>query len=252
MTKLFTLLGREIKSIFYSPVAYMVMCFVLFLAGFDFCWGIWIMERVGPTSRTLLWEYFNSPFFLFTFLLIFPLITMRSFSEEFKSGTIETLMTAPVRDWQVVISKWLGCVFFYVILWIPTAIYFWVYSWTSGSPASHAPGAYIAIYLLLLLMGMFYCAVGCLASALTSNQIIAAVMSLVGILVLLFGGLMQYIMLNVTGSMRDAFGYFSALDHFDSFASGVIDSRPVTWYLTMTLLMLVLTYQVFQTRKWKM
>ncbi|HEX4085820.1 MAG TPA: ABC transporter permease subunit, partial [Chthoniobacteraceae bacterium] len=185
------------------------------------------------------------------YLLVFPLITMRSFSEEFKLGTIESLMTAPVKDWQVVITKWLGCLVFYVILWVPSAIYFWIFQWATKAQAAQAPGAYFGAYLLLLLMGMFYCSVGCFASVLTKNQIIAAVISLVMILVLLFAGLLQFVMLDVSSTMRDVFGYFSAIDHMENFSKGIIDTRPIVWYLTMTTLMLVLTYQVFQFRKWK-
>jgi ABC-2 type transport system permease protein len=251
MTKFFTLLGREIKSFFYSPVAYVVMCFFLFLTGFSFYIAVSLLNR-GPTSVTVVQAFFNTILFWIAYLLIFPLITMRSFSEEFKLGTIESLMTAPVKDWQVVITKWLGCLFFYVIMWIPTGIYFWVFTWATKAEAAHAPGAYVGSYLLLLLMGMFYCSVGCFASVLTKNQIIAAVISLVMILVLLFAGLLQYVMLDVSGTLRDVFGYFSAIDHMENFSKGIIDSRPIVWYLTMTTLMLVLTYQVFQSRKWKM
>ena len=89
------------------------------------------------------------------------------------------------------------------------------------------------------------------ASVLTKNQIIAAVISLVMILVLLFAGLLQFVMLDVSGTMRDVFGYFSAIDHMETFSKGIIDTRPIAWYLTMTTLMLVMTYQVFQFRKWK-
>jgi len=250
MTKFFTLLGREVKSFFYSPVAYVVMCFFLFLTGFSFYIGVSLLNR-GPTDVTVVQAFFNTILFWIAYLLVFPLITMRSFSEEFKLGTIESLMTAPVQDWQVVITKWLGCLIFYIILWVPTAIYFWVFTWATNAPAAHAPGAYAGSYLLLLLMGMFYCAVGCFASVLTKNQIIAAVISLVMILVLLFAGLLQFVILDVSGSMRDVFGYFSAIDHMETFSKGVIDTRPIAWYLTMTTLMLVLTYQVFQARKWK-
>jgi ABC-2 type transport system permease protein len=250
MTKFFTLLGREVKSFFYSPIAYVVMCFFLFLTGFAFYIGVSLLNR-GPTDVTVLQAFFNTILFWIAYLLVFPLITMRSFSEEFKLGTVESLMTAPIHDWQVVITKWLGCLIFYIVLWIPTLIYFWVFSWATKAEAAHAPGAYLGSYLLLLLMGMFYCSVGCFASVLTKNQIIAAIISLVMILVLLFAGLLQYVMLDVSATMRDVFGYFSAIEHMENFSKGIIDSRPIVWYLTMTTLMLVLTYQVFQTRKWK-
>jgi ABC-2 type transport system permease protein len=250
MTKFFTLLGREVKSFFYSPIAYVVMCFFLFLTGFAFYIGVSLLNR-GPSDVTVVQAFFNTILFWIAYLLIFPLITMRSFSEEFKMGTIEGLMTAPVQDWQVVITKWLGCLIFYIILWIPTTVYFWVFTWATKAEAAHAEGAYLGSYLLLLLMGMFYISVGCFASVLTKNQIVAAIISLVMILVLLFAGLLQYVMLDVSGTMRDVFGYFSAIEHMEGFSKGIIDSRPIVWYLTMTTLMLVLTYQVFQTRKWK-
>ena len=183
MTKFFTLLGREVKSFFYSPIAYVVMCFFLFLTGFAFYIGVSLLNR-GPTEMTVVEAFFNTILFWIAYLLIFPLITMRSFSEEFKLGTIEGLMTAPVQDWQVVVTKWLGCLIFYIILWMPTIIYFWVFSWAAKAQAAHSPGAYFGSYLLLLLMGMFYCSVGCFASVLTKNQIVAAIISLVMILVL--------------------------------------------------------------------
>jgi ABC-2 type transport system permease protein len=251
MTKFFTLLGREIKSFFYSPIAYVVMCFFLFLTGFAFYIGVALLNR-GPTDVTVVQAFFNTILFWIAYLLIFPLITMRTFSEEFKLGTIESLMTAPVKDWQVVITKWLGCLVFYIILWLPTTVYFAVFTWATKTEAAHAAGAYFGSYLLLLLMGMFYISVGCFASVLTKNQIIAAIISLVMILVLLFAGLLQYVMLDVSGQLRDVFGYFSAIEHMENFSQGIIDSRPIVWYLTMTAFMLVLTYQVFQSRKWKM
>jgi ABC-2 type transport system permease protein len=126
-----------------------------------------------------------------------------------------------------------------------------VFTWATKAEAAHASGAYLGSYLLLLLMGMFYISVGCFASVLTKNQIVAAIISLVMILVLLFAGLLQYVMLDVSGPMREVFGYFSAIEHMETFSQGIIDTRPIVWYLTMTTLMLVLTYQVFQSRKWK-
>ena len=95
--------------------------------------------------------FFNSVFFWFAFVLVFPLITMRLFSEEFKLGTIEPLMTAPVRDWQVVLSKYFGALFFYIILWIPTVLYFVIFQAITHQPAAGSTGAYLGGYLMLLL-----------------------------------------------------------------------------------------------------
>ena len=119
MRKFFTLLSREIRSYFYSPIAYIVLVFFLLVTGVDFYFQVSFMnQRAVPYSVQE--AFFNSVFFWFAFVLIFPLITMRLFAEEFKLGTIEPLMTAPVRDWQVVLSKYFGALFFYIVLWIPT------------------------------------------------------------------------------------------------------------------------------------
>jgi ABC-2 type transport system permease protein len=87
---------------------------------------------------------------------------------------------------------------------------------------------------------------------LTKNQIIAAIISFCAITLLFFLGLMQFILLNVSSTTRDLLGYFSALEHMGTFSRGVIDTRPIVLYLSMTILMLVLTHQAFQSRKWRL
>ena len=94
-------------------------------------------------------------------------------------GTIETLTTAPVQDWQVVLSKFLGSLLFYVLLWAPSYLYFTAFTQITGKQAALAAGAFGGSYLLLFLIGSFYISLGCLASALTSEQINALICSLV-------------------------------------------------------------------------
>src|SRR5437879_9289464 len=127
MRKFYTLLSREVRSYFYSPIAYIVLVFFLLVSGVDFYLQISFMNQ-RPLTYSIQEAFFNSIFFWFAFVLIFPLITMRLFAEEFKLGTIEPLTTAPVRDWQVVLSKFLGALVFYVILWIPPLLYFWIFA----------------------------------------------------------------------------------------------------------------------------
>jgi len=177
---------------------------------------------------------------------------MRLFAEEFKLGTIEPLTTVPVRDWQVVLSKFFGALIFYVILWIPTLLYFWIFQKITGQPAAHSAGAYWGSYLILLLLGMFYLSIGCLTSVLTRNQIIAAIISFCAITLLFFLGLVQLILLDVTSTAQDLLGYFSAIEHMGTFSRGVIDTRPILLYVSMTVVMLTLTYQAFQSRKWRL
>ncbi len=251
MTKFLTLLAREVRSYFYSPIAYIVLVFFLLVSGVDFYFQISFMNQ-RPVPYSVQEAFFNSVFFWFAFVLIFPLITMRLFSEEFKLGTIEPLMTAPVRDWQVVLSKYFGALIFYVILWIPTLFYFVIFQALTHQPASGSMGAYLGSYLMLLLLGMFYLSIGCFASVLTKNQIVAAVISFATITLLFFLGLVSFILLDVGSQTRQLLGYFSAIEQMGTLSRGVIDTRPIVLYLSMTVVMLTFTYQAFQSRKWRL
>ena len=239
MRTLLTLLGREVKSFFYSPIAYVVIFFFLIASGFNFYSGVSFLNQAA-SEVTVVEAAFNTVLFWFPFVLIFPLITMRTYADEFRMGTIETLTTAPVSDWQVVISKFLGALVFYVILWLPSFLYFISFA-----------GAFGGSYLLLLLIGAFYVALGCLASALTNEQINAAVMTFVAIFGFFVTGLLGFILNSPSQAVRDVISYFSAVEHMSDFSKGMVDSRPIIWYVSMTVLVLFLNLQVFQYRKWK-
>src|SRR6266480_5802100 len=185
MRKFHVLLSRELRSYFYSPIAYIVLVFFLLVSGVDFYFQISFMNQ-RPVGYSVQEAFFNSVFFWFAFVLIFPLITMRLFSEEFKLGTIEPLTTVPVRDWQVVLAKFFGAFVFYIALWLPTLLYFWIFQKITHQPAANSTGAYWGSCLMLLLLGMFYLSIGCLTSVLTRNQIIAAVISFCAITLLFF------------------------------------------------------------------
>jgi ABC-2 type transport system permease protein len=176
---------------------------------------------------------------------------MRAYSDEFRVGTIETLTTAPVEDWQVVLSKFLGSFLFYCTLWMPSSLYFLLFELITGKQAALAAGAYGGTYLLLVLLGMFYCSIGCLASALSNEQINAAVMTFVAIFAAFLGGLFTLIFDVTNPALRDLISHVSAIEHMMDFSRGLLDTRPVVWYLSMTALVLFLNLQVFQDRKWK-
>ncbi len=251
MSKFLTLLGREIKSYFYSPIAYVVLTFFLLITGFNFYVCVSLLNQ-GPTGVTVLEAFFNTVTFWWSFVLIFPLITMRTFSEEFKMGTVEPLMTAPVGDWQVVLAKFFGALFFYVVLWLPSLAYFWLFQKITLAEAAYAPGAFGGSYLLLLLLGMFYLSIGCFASVLTSNQIIAAVICFCAVTLTFFSGLLwMFMSSSFSGATRDLMAQVSAIEHMMNFSRGVVDTRPIAFYLSMTCLMLFFTHKVFESRKWR-
>lgn len=250
MRKFLILLERELKAYFYSPVAYVVLAFFMALAGFNLYTMVSLLNR-GPVEVTLVEMFFNNAIFWFCFILVIPLITMRLYSEEFKLGTIETLMTAPVEDWQVVASKFAGAMLFYLILWLPTVFFFAVFQWVTRNQAAQALGAYGGSYLLLLLMGMFFVSIGCLSSVVTKNQIIAAVISLVTVIMIFFTGFLGYLLPNISQSFQDFVAYFSTVEHMRGYTRGLIDTRPVVFYLSMTALVQVITFHIFQYRKWR-
>ena len=249
MKTFLTLLGREVKSFFYSPIAYVVLFYFLFLSGFNFYSQVSLMNGY-PTEITVVEAFFMPALFWFPFILSFPLITMRTYSEEFRMGTIEPLTTAPVTEWQVVMAKFCGVLVFYVILWAPSLASFSVFQYITGRTAANAAGAYWGVYFLLFLMGCFYIAIGCLASALTKDQINAATISFTTITLLLFIGFLPDIMNITAPAIKNSFAYISAIQHMQDYSKGIIDSRPVIWYGSMTIFVGYLTLQVFQGRKW--
>ncbi len=250
MRKFLALLGREVGSSFHQPLAWVVMFFFLLITGFNFHAGVSLLNH-SPGSSTMVEAFFNTVYFWFPFLLVFPLITMRVFAEESKLGTIEMLMTTPVRDSQVVFAKYLGAVIFYLLLWVPSLLYFVVFQMVTQMSAAGVAGSYLGAYFMLLLLGMLYCSIGCLASALTDNQIVAAVMAFAGIVFLFFLGLLSLLLPGAGPFVRELIYYFSPVQHMMDFSRGIFDSRPIVFYLSSTALVLFVTFHVFQYRRWK-
>jgi len=250
MRRFFTLFSREVSHYFHQPLAYVVLFFFLLLTGFNFHTGLTVLNRESGET-TMVEAFFNTVLFWFPLILIFPLLTMRLFSEEYKLGTIETLMTAPVRDGQVVLAKFFGAFVFYVVLWAPSVLYFVIFQQVTGQSAAGAMSSYLGAYTLLILIGLFYLAIGCLASALTNNQIVAAVMAFAIICLMFFLSLLSFLFLNASPALREITYYFSTIEHMADFSRGIFDTRPVVFYLSMTLFTLFLTLHVFQYRRWK-
>lgn len=250
MRKFLILFGREVSSAFHQPLAYVVLFFFLIVTGFNFQAGVTLLNT-GAGTVTMVQAFFNTVYFWFPFVLVFPLITMRVFAEEAKMGTIETLMTAPVKDSQVVLAKYAGCLFFYLILWAPSLIYFVVFQEITGVKAAGAVGSYVGAYGMLVLMGLLFTAIGCLASALTDNQIVAAIISFAAILGFFFLGLLSFLLPSTGAFLRELTYYFSPVEHMMDFSQGLFDTRPVVFYISSTLLVLFATFHIFQYRRWK-
>ena len=250
MRRFLTLLRREISHYFHHPLAYIILfCFVL-LTGVNFHAGLTALNRTGARSSLVEW-FFNNPLFWYQFILPFPLLTMRLFSEEYKLGTIETLMTAPVRDAEVVAAKFLGALFFYLVLWAPSLVYLLIFPLWTGQQAAESAGSYLGAYAILILVGQFYLALGCLASAMTKNQILAAIVAFTLICLMFFLSFLSLIFLSASPTLREMTYYFSTIEHIGEYSRGLFDTRPLVFYLSKTLFTLFLTWHVFQYRRWK-
>ncbi len=250
MRRFFTLFGREIGHYFHQPLAYVVLFFFVLLTSANFQFTLKLLNRTDGQVSVMV-AFFNSPLFWFPFLLMFPLLTMRLFSEEYKLGTIETLMTAPVRDIQVVLAKFFGAFVFYMVLWIPSLLYFFIFQWQAQLSAAETISSYFGAYTIIALVGLFYLSLGCLASALTKNQIIAAMAAFALICLMFFLSLISFLFPTNSPLLQEVTYYFSTLEHMAEFSRGIFDTRPIAYYVSMTLFTLFITYHVFQYRRWK-
>jgi ABC-2 type transport system permease protein len=252
MRILHILFRKELKQYFFSPFGWVVFAIIMLLQGFCLSSVLEQYEK-RPVVNNMLLDSITNPIFTIYFLFLFPLITMKLFSEEERSGTLETLMTAPIRTWQVVLAKYLAAFVFYCCLWLPLFIHVKIFSFLSSTPAPLEWGQMAGVFLILFLMGSFFIAVGCLASSLTSSQIIAAIVTF-GLLALhMFLGFVPLIMGESFSGAAGAqiFHYINMGEHINTFGQGLIDSRPFVYYLSMTLFTLLLTHHVVDYRRWK-
>ncbi len=251
MSVFLTLLKRELRAFFYSPVAYVVLALVMVVNGFSFRAAIAVLES-GPQKGSIVTWTFSSQFFWLSYFFIFPLLTMRLFAEEKKLGTWETLFTAPVRTWQVVWSKYIAAVIFYCILWVPSIANFSMFQTMTAGAAIIPRGALYGTYLLLFFMGLFNLALGCFASSLTSNQIVAAVVSFTGsVMHYMLGIFILYLGRRVPDQFMDFIHYIASTEHIRLFTNGLLDTRPLVYYGSLSLLFIVLTHQVLEFRRWR-
>ena len=251
MRTFFILLGKELRSFFFSPVAYVVLALFMVISGFSFSQAITLMGE-KPTETSIVQWTFYPRWFFFYFFFLFPLITMRLFAEEQKTGTLESLLTAPVRAVHVLLAKFFSAFIFYVILWIPNLVYLGILHWVSDGRVLIPLGSLGGAFLIILLIGLFHIAVGCLASALTRNQIVAAIICFTLILLHFLLGMFLLLMAkDVPVEYMGIVNYFATTQHISYFTIGLIDSRAIVYYVSFTVLLLTITHQVLEYRRWK-
>ena len=252
MLPLFSLIRREFTAYFLSPIAYVVAFVFLLIVGLRFGTTVELMTTPGPHGteypmQTLL----GDTSFWLVFLFIPPILTMRLLAEERGTGTIEMLMTAPIRDWHIVAGKYLACLLFYFVLWLPTLVYIPVmtnFDWGTMTFGVD-PWPVLTSYLGVILAGAMFLAIGLLVSSLVKSQLVAAIVSLV--ISLLFTAAAFAKPTFDGGSFVERLIYFvSVPEHFRlNFCRGMIDTRNVVLYVTVTLFSLYLTVRSLEARR---
>lgn len=238
------LLFREIKSFFGSPIGYLVIAIFLILNGLF----LWIFDGEYNILNSGFADL--SPFFTISpWILIFliPAVTMRSFSDEMKQGTLELLLTKPLSIWQIVNGKFFGAVLLIVIAIIPTFIYVYVIS-SLGMPEGNIDlGSTIGSYFGLLFLISGYSAIGIFTSTLSDNQIVAFLLAVFLCFFFYFGfdGIATYL-----PSIENFISNLGMNSHFKSMSRGVIDTRDLLYFVSITILFLSLT--VFKLKSLKL
>lgn len=247
MRNTLTIARRELTTYFNTPVAYVVVPIFLVMTG-GWLFGTLFLQNEATLRAffTPFWgsmtpNFFSAPFALAIFA---PLVTMRLLAEEQQTGTLEVLMTLPVSDWNVVLGKFLAALGLLAVALLLTV----AFPITVRSMGPLDGGPIIGGYLGLLLLGSFFMAVGLMASSFTRNQIVAALISLAICLFIYFVG--QFVPL-LPNWLIPFFEYISISYHFDSIARGVIDTRVVIYYASLTAACLVITQTTLSSRRWR-
>ena len=236
---------KEINGFFSSLIGYMSMGVVFVFLGLN----LWVFPgNIFEGLYASLDPFFATAPWVLVFLI--PAITMRTFSDEFKSGTFELLATKPISDYKIILGKYFASLFLWLITWLPTIIYFFCVKSLSLKGATIDLGATIGSYLGLFLLGAIFVAIGIFASSLTNNQITAFLLG-VFLCYVLYDAFFQLSQLPFLNSSIDYFIQSIGIgDHYESISRGVIDTRDLVYFITVIGFFIISTNTVLESRKW--
>lgn len=251
MRNYLAILKKDLKSLFVSPIAYVVMAVFFVVTGYFFTVIINFYAQPGAQrfgQADVASISMQSLLGVLSTLLLFlvPMITMATFSEERKRGTIELLFTSPITTTQLVLAKFSAVLFFLTVLLLPVLLDgFLVYAFAQPTPPL---GPILVGVLGALLLGGAFLALGLFMSSLTENQIIAAVGSFCLFIILL---LVDASAGNTSSLLNEILRYLSILSHYDDFTRGILDTQHVVFYLSFIFLGLFLTSLSLDSVKWR-
>ena len=254
MSSVFLICQKELKSYFASPIAYLLMAFFGLIFGFgmytatrDVLRFSFQMQMQGQSAPTNLNQQIITPLLGFgstISLFLIPMITMRLFAEEKRSGTIELLLTSPVTDLQIILGKWLGAMLLYVCILLMSVVNVaLLFAW--GRPDIRPV---LVAYLGLLLQGGTLLAIGAFISTTTRNQIIAGGVTFFVCLML---WLLNWFTSFDSSAMASVINYLSIVTHFDNFSKGVVETKDVIFYLSMIFFALFITSRSMESLRWR-
>jgi ABC-2 type transport system permease protein len=254
MRNILTIAGKEIRGYFTSPIAYIVIGFFALLFGYFFYALLSFFERQSMQvtmqmggggmniNQMLIGPLLMNASVLVLFVL--PMVTMRTYSEEKRSGTIELLLTSPLSDTQIILGKFLGAMTLYVALLAVTLIHvgiLFIYGTPEWKPI-------VTAYLGLLLMGGCFISLGLFISSVTKNQIVAGMITFAVFLLL---WVVNWLGSFVSPTAQAVLAHLSITDHFDDFAKGIIDTKHLVYYLSFIGFGLFLTAKSVDSERWR-
>ncbi|MCK5849947.1 MAG: ABC transporter permease subunit [Kiritimatiellae bacterium] len=243
MRNFFTIWNKELAGCFLSPVAYVTMVLFLAASSGTFMMGVIRNENLAATLPSILFASI-----MVWLSVLITVISMRLFTEEKRSGTIEPLMTAPVTEAAVVLGKYAGAMSFMMIVTLP--VLGCLYILAEMSPAITSVDHYSVLtgYGIVLLISSLCVAIGLLISLTTKNQIVAAICCFCIVwMVLLVGWFISNLPINA----EEIAGYLAAENHMDNFCRGIVDTRPIVLYLSGTIFVLFVAVRTLESRRWR-
>lgn len=242
---MFSIYIKEINSFLDSLIAYIVIGVFLTAIG--------LLMWVFPETSVLQYGFadMTTLFSLgpYVFMFLIPAITMRTFAEEKKAGTIELLMTRPLTDWDIILGKYFSAFTLVLFAILPTLIYFFSLYYL-GNPQGNLDIAGITgSYIGLSLLGAVFTSIGILASSITENQIIAFVIA-VFFCFIFYSGFASFASINVWQASSLFIEQLGILYHYSSMSKGLIDSRDLIYFFSVIIIMLLITHLNLGSRKW--
>ena len=250
MQSFLTLTRRDLAGYFLSLSGYVIIGATTFLVGLSF---VVLLSRLGnePSPMPVTEMFYRTQFFWLIVILAAPVITMRLFALERFSGTFETLMTAPVRDATVVLAKFSAALIFYLVMWLPMVACLLAVQHYAQQSGALEPRLLGSLYLGIGLIGALFLSLGCFASALTRSQMVAAMVTMaLGVSLFALGYLADQVEPGASWQTQ-VLSHFALFDQMHDFARGVVDTRALVLYVSLTFFFLFLTLRAIESRRWR-